>query len=323
MYQRGGGLWPKSAKVYFLDTILERYPFPKLYFYQIYDKMKKKPLMEIVDGQQRILTILEFVNGGIKLSKSSKNFSGKSFEDLDEELQQEFLMYRVPVDVILAAERPQLLEMFRRMNAYTAPLNPAEKRHVKFQGQFKWFIVELADKISPLLENFGIVTTKQLIRMGDAELLAELVVILEKGLVNKTEKDISLIYKQYNEQFTEEESYEKLLLDFFSNVILEHLSEFKNSLLMKTYAMHSLFAVYAHQKIGIPNGERDLGFRHGEKRFVINNETIEILRALVDAHETKDLEGDFKKYVNTVVTTTTKATQRKNRSQVFADIFCK
>lgn len=41
-YQRGGGLWPPSAQTYFLDTILEKYPFPKLYFYQTYNKAKKK-----------------------------------------------------------------------------------------------------------------------------------------------------------------------------------------------------------------------------------------------------------------------------------------
>ncbi|WP_348550088.1 DUF262 domain-containing protein, partial [Acidithiobacillus sp.] len=61
-YQRGEGLWPPSAKTYFIDTILEDYPFPKLYFHQIFDRAAKKPIMEVVDGQQRLLTIFEFYN---------------------------------------------------------------------------------------------------------------------------------------------------------------------------------------------------------------------------------------------------------------------
>ena len=36
------------------------------------------------------------------------------FSDLDEEEQEAFVMCRVPVEVILAAQRPELLEMFRK-----------------------------------------------------------------------------------------------------------------------------------------------------------------------------------------------------------------
>ena len=34
-YQRSGGIWPSSAQTYFIDTILEKYPFPKLYFLRV------------------------------------------------------------------------------------------------------------------------------------------------------------------------------------------------------------------------------------------------------------------------------------------------
>ena len=143
-YQRGGGIWPESAKVYFIDTILEGYPFPKLYFHQIYDRIKKKPIMEVVDGQQRILTIIEFLNDNLRLSVCSQNYRGLTFSALPDEIQEKFRMSRIQADVILSADKTKVLEMFRRMNAYTAPLNSAEQRHAKFQGKFKWFVVELS-----------------------------------------------------------------------------------------------------------------------------------------------------------------------------------
>jgi hypothetical protein len=37
-YQRAGGLWPTSAKSYFIDTILKDFPFPKVYFHERADK---------------------------------------------------------------------------------------------------------------------------------------------------------------------------------------------------------------------------------------------------------------------------------------------
>ena len=170
-YQRSPGIWPPQAKTYFIDTVLEGYPFPKVYFYEVYDQRRKKPSREIVDGQQRLSTLIEFLGGDLRLSNSSRGHAGKVFEDLDEDLQQEFITTPVQVDIILQAERSELLEMFRRINAYTAPLNAPEKRHSKYNGRFKWFITELADRYSPLLEEFGIFTPKQMVRMADTEFL--------------------------------------------------------------------------------------------------------------------------------------------------------
>src|ERR1700676_4004673 len=84
-YQRSADIWPDSAKVYFIDTILEKYPFPKIYLYQAYDRARKKPIVQVVDGQQRLMTIIDFMNDKFRLSKASKNYSGYVFSDLPEE----------------------------------------------------------------------------------------------------------------------------------------------------------------------------------------------------------------------------------------------
>jgi hypothetical protein len=318
-YQRSGGIWPQSAQAYFIDTILEQYPFPKLYFHQIYDRTLKKPIMEVVDGQQRLQTILDFAQDKIRLSKASQKHSGLTYSELDETNQEAFQMYRVPVDVILAAERPQLLEMFRRMNAYTAPLNPAEKRHSIYQGKFKWFAVELADKISPILEEFGILTTKQIIRMADSELIAELVLVLEEGLINRTESSIYNVYKKYDVNFEREEEYANIIRHFFQ-MIASHFGELRNTFIMKTYAVHSLFSAYTHIKFGIPKGEESLGFPSRGKDIKTDDETLNKLIQISDAHETKDIDGPYGEYVKAAISTTTKAAQRKARTKILADV---
>jgi hypothetical protein len=315
-YQRGEGVWPLSAKSYFIDTILEEYPFPKLYFYQIYDKARKKPVMEVIDGQQRLFTINEFLKGELKLTSSSKVYSGKCFEDLSEEDQQKFRMTRVPVDVVLAAERPKLLEMFRRMNAYTAPLNASEKRHSRFQGKFKWFAVELADEISPVLSEFNILTSKQMIRMADSELIAELCIALRSGIINKSESELEKIYRELDQDFPESEKYRNLIVSFF-DYVRDNLSEIRSPYLMKPYAIHSLFCAFSHIKVGIPNGDADLGIPCRKKPPLANAQVISDLQEISDAHETKNLTGRFGDYVNASLSTTTKRAQRIARTKTF------
>jgi hypothetical protein len=238
-YQRSPDIWPSNAQSYFIDTILEGYPFPKVYFYEYYDDKKKKPRREIVDGQQRISTAISFGNNEFKLTSASKNFKGLSFEDLDSEDQRKFLMTPMQVDLILSGERAELLEMFRRINAYTAPLNDAEKRHAEFQGHFKWFINEVSDKYSPLIEEYAVFTEKQLVRMADAEFLTELALALEERIVDKSAKSLKGIYKKFNDSFPKKDKYEDKLSSFF-DTLKTSFSELQGTYMMKPYVLHSL-----------------------------------------------------------------------------------
>jgi Protein of unknown function DUF262 len=158
-YQRGSGLWPDGPSSYFIDTILEGYPFPKIYMYEYLDRSTRSIRREIVDGQQRIRTIVRFRNNEFALRGESA-YAGMRFEDLNEDVQEKFLSYPVSVDVIRNATRSQILQMFRRMNAYTLPLNEPEKRHSSFQGRFKWFINQLADDLNEFLVEFGVFTNR-------------------------------------------------------------------------------------------------------------------------------------------------------------------
>ena len=166
-YQRNPGVWPDSAKTFFIDTILEGFPFPKMYFYQNYDKSEYRPFKEIVDGQQRFTTITEFYKNKFKLSNISKKYAGLYFSDLDDDFKEKFLMYNVQADIIQSADKSYILELFRRMNSYTAPLNDVEKRNAEFQGAFKWFLNDLSEKYSRQLESWGVFSAREIVRMKD------------------------------------------------------------------------------------------------------------------------------------------------------------
>ncbi len=83
-YQRGSGLWPINARSYFIDTILNGYPFPKVTIRQKMDSKTRKAVREIIDGQQRLITIYDFVENKIMLSSVSKLYKGNRFLDLED-----------------------------------------------------------------------------------------------------------------------------------------------------------------------------------------------------------------------------------------------
>ncbi|WP_457944219.1 DUF262 domain-containing protein [Vreelandella alkaliphila] len=318
-YQRGAGLWPDSARSYFIDTILEGYPFPKIYLYQVFNEKAKRPIKEIVDGQQRITTIIDFMNNKFKLNSASRQYAGMYYSDLDEDVQNSFISYQIETSIILSATRAELLEMFRRINAYTAPLTAAEKRHATYQGAFKWFIVEQADEYAPILDELEIFTAKQLARMQDSEFIADLVVVLVKGVIQKSAKTIDDIYKVNDEGFESSEKYSKVLSDFF-NFLSGDLEPLHNTFMMKSYVIHSLFSAYAHCKYGIPGGEEISGVRPKENISINLGKVLPILEALASAHEEQDESGPYKDYVRACISSTTKTPQRTQRFKTLCKV---
>lgn len=316
-YQRGAGLWPPSARSYFIDTMLMGFPFPKLYFYESLDRSSRRVIREIVDGQQRITSIMDFVQDKFSLTSVSRQYEGMKFSELPDDIQMEFLSHPIPVDVIRNATKSEILEMFRRMNAYTLPLNESEKRNAQYHGPFKWFVNTLTDELSATIVGFNILTNRQIVRMLDAELIADMVLSLESGIVSTSPALLTKLYSRYEEQFDKEQEYRDQIREFFE-FINQQLTDFKDSYLMKAYSVHTLFCAYVLNKVGLPDENNELGLMSIGRPYNDINVAREQLRALSFAHESTDIEGEFKEYVLAVRGATTRKPSRITRTLYLA-----
>lgn len=309
-YQRAPGLWPPAARSYFIDTILEGFVFPTIYFHEYLERSTMRTRTEIVDGQQRVTTIIAFLKGDFALGRNSKSHRGMRYNDLDEDTQHRFLSYTMSIDTIREADRTQILQMFRRMNAFTLPLSDAEKRHSEFFGEFKDFVTRVLDD-NPILTEWEVLTARQVVRMGDAEFIADLTMAFEQGVVNTTKTNLYAIYKKYDAVFETAEHFEAKLQDVFS-FISEQLSTLRGSFMTRPAAFFALCCALYHNKYGLPNFNSDGAKPLGRFNTKPINDATRSLLNMAAAHETKD-SSLYPVYVKAMGEGGNRAAQRSDR----------
>jgi hypothetical protein len=212
-YQRNVGLWTAQAKSFFIESILLEFPIPKLYLHARIDLKSRKQTKEVVDGQQRTQALVSFFNNKQRLTSNidTDELRGLKYSQLDEIWQSRFLSYSLPIDQFPVAADEEVQEAFRRMNANNVPLNDEEQRNARFQGPFKWFIIQVADEYKGALKTLGLFSRRDLIRMADLKLYAEVVLGIEQGFITVKGKQLDDLYKRYNSTFPHEEVYGALV----------------------------------------------------------------------------------------------------------------
>lgn len=313
-YQRSPRVWPPAAKSYLIDTILLGYPIPKLSLYQKTNLRSRTTVKEIVDGQQRSQTIRDFFDNKIRITGKSA-FSGMSYEQLDDGLRRRFVSYSLSADIFVEASDEEVRQVFRRINSYTVPLNPQEKRHATFQGAFKWFIVGLCEKYSEVLKSIGVFTEKHLSRMHDAKLLTELCDAFTNGIHNASEVRLDKFYKDREGSFAEQDSVEWQISRGIDQII--RWESIHHGPLMKSYNFFTLCLATSHRRVSCDALSR---YHQSEAPHPLDEQIVAPnLSMLADAIEDPRRYPSLTSFVDACAKATTRIRQREARF----DSFCK
>ncbi|UAK24163.1 DUF262 domain-containing protein [Sphingomonas nostoxanthinifaciens] len=187
-------VWTRAAKSFLIDTVLRGKPMPKVLLTQ--DLVGKKNVRTVVDGQQRIRTILEFVSDGFTvLAAHNADHAGKTFSALDDDTQGIILQYELGVDLLYNVSLSDMLDIFARINTYSVTLNTQEKLNAKYLGVFKTAAYELGHAYVGYVLDGGVLSEKAISRMGEAQLASDLLVALVGGV--QTVKNIERYYRLY------------------------------------------------------------------------------------------------------------------------------
>ncbi|RCH54421.1 DUF262 domain-containing protein [Mucilaginibacter hurinus] len=139
-YQRNGGVWTPEKKQLLIDSILNNYDIPKMYFHQ-FDRKERQATgksYSIIDGKQRIETIWAFIENKFCLSDDFEyqdditiRLSGLSYDDISKEypkIKIKFDSFVLPIIGVQTDDLDLIEDMFSRLNE-AVPLNSAEKRN--------------------------------------------------------------------------------------------------------------------------------------------------------------------------------------------------
>jgi len=152
-YQRPGGVWSPKKKQLFIDSLLNGYDIPRLYFHHLTGKWAEaEHEYSIIDGRQRLEAIWDFIDGKFALSDDFKffdndeyNAAGMTFSEIQEKYPRLLIKLHarsLSVAVVTADDIDFIEDMFSRLNE-AVPLNAAEKRNA-FGGPLPKIFKELA-----------------------------------------------------------------------------------------------------------------------------------------------------------------------------------
>jgi hypothetical protein len=180
-YQRRE-VWGDAARVMLIDSILNDIPMPKIFVSKAIKDMRT--YRSVIDGQQRITTILSFLNDGFELQVPySGPYSGKKFSELPDEVRDEFLLYSIDFNEASGLPAEELREVYSRVNKYLVPLNRQELRKADFPGEFLKISEELASLDS--LDDMGLFNATARRRSLDVEYVSELLAAQLRGISDK------------------------------------------------------------------------------------------------------------------------------------------
>jgi hypothetical protein len=304
-FQRNS-VWTRAAKAYLVDTILNDRPIPVLYFQRMTSAQTGRPSYSVIDGQQRIRAILEFLDDrfGLVESKNSQ-YKGKKFRALSPNLKERILSYDLYIQELSGYTDADIRDMFVRMNKYVVKLAPQEIRHAAHQGKFADF-VERVGKWD-VWKNNRIFTPKQLKRMRSVEFAAELSILILEGPQDK-KKAIDLYYERFSSRFPQEKTVEKRI-KMYLNWIEKAIPGLSKSRLRKPVDLYSLI------------GALELASDEGSKLKTLNASAAgKALSAFENSTRVKEPVGRASRYLAAASRQTDNIIPRNTRIEILTQI---
>jgi hypothetical protein len=284
-YQRKP-VWVAKQKSSLIESILLHLPVPEIYIQKI-TEADGATTFGIVDGQQRIRTILQFIGSETDPEEQDHNrfalvavpatsvWFNKSFTDLTDDQKKRFYSYDLAVRYLNTDNDDDVRDVFRRLNKFLLPLRPQELRNATYSGPF----ITLANKLAEdeyWAEN-RIVTPEAIRRMSDVEFMSELLIGIKHGPQGGSEAVINSYYALY-EDYPDEFPEQRDVQDTFKQtmrVIQQLLPDIKSTRWSNKTDFYTLFVALA----SLTRANALSGLRYQKLRKALSEFAVQIERA--------------------------------------------
>lgn len=178
-FQRGQ-VWPEPKKRRLIDTILREWYIPAIHIV-VQDSSDSE---EVLDGQQRLRTIIEFMDGKFPVDGTIEpgdeaicHLDGLFYDELPTQVRSKFRRFSMPIVRLRNYSPEEPGELFFRLNQLTA-LTAAEQRNALI-GEPRNQIKRLAGALESRIEGRSIGFSNARMNLDDT--LARLALTLESG----------------------------------------------------------------------------------------------------------------------------------------------
>ncbi|MCK2028326.1 DUF262 domain-containing protein [Microbacterium galbinum] len=237
-YQRRA-VWNPRVKSLLMDSILKGYPLPLIFLHRRLDIRTSQNVRQVVDGQQRLRTILSFVDPDCLADRDewddfriqrthNREYAGMSFADLPEHARTTILQTALSVNV-LPSDIPDvtILQIFQRMNTTGLKLKDQEVRNGTFFGEFKDVAYSLAYEQNQRWVRWGLFDRQDIGQMAEVEFTSDLLGALMRGVSGKNTAQITKLYRENDEEFRDKDAVSadfRSIFDRLADVYEERLS---------------------------------------------------------------------------------------------------
>ena len=206
-YQRDS-IWSSEKQSFLIDSILKNIPIPPIFLHLIIDDETGKTSFAVIDGKQRLTSIIAFIEGEIASSSDGDdsplyvdNLAGIEFKDLEapefKEVRRDFWRYSIPIEYIDSDNKGTIDAIFDRLNRNGEPLVGQELRRANYYGtRLLNFIEEMANQEFWKLRLVNV----DVKRMEDREFISEILFyLLESSPLKSDQTELDLMYKRYRD----------------------------------------------------------------------------------------------------------------------------
>ncbi|MCK5051101.1 MAG: DUF262 domain-containing protein [Candidatus Cloacimonetes bacterium] len=288
-YQRRRTGWPVNAKTALIDTIMNNFPLPPIYLRDfVNDKGRRKK--EIIDGQQRISTIVEFYKNMFALSRNifDEQFFGLYYKDLPSDDKHMIEDFEVSFISIKGASESDVISIFSRLNSYSLPLNTQEKRNSAYTGELKTLIYEIASEYNTFWTDFKILSPNMIARMADASLVSDIIYSIVYGIKSSSSPAVDKMYSEFDDAFPlKNEIYRNfnsiitILGNFFESIHIRNIFKPK-------FMFYSIFLVVYARLYGLKEQEDSI------KGSINIKKSISSLEDFCIKYARSDFDPEFK-----------------------------
>lgn len=316
-YQRKSGVWSEDKKSFLIDSIMKNYPVPAIFLRPCVDTNSGKTIYDVVDGRQRLESIIDFIENKIPLTTyfaeddfiddtnlpTANEIAGLTFDEIKKKNTEfpdyikQFWTYALNIEYLYEQREELVASVFDRLNRNGEPLTRQELRNAKYSGSIVLATIKeltnnpfWADKLARLKS----------VRMEDIEFISELFFLVAEDKILESSNDIlDDLYEKYRDDTAKINDAKKSFVEILSFLSALNLNASVNKRLYWTTHLYTLFSVaWKWHKTGVQPSDVESQLRDFYAKYFSKDAPY---------------EGALGKYKAAASSRTGSAGQRRNR----------